>query len=151
MTDLINSIRNASPGDEIIGDCINQKGDTAILFPVIEMVRNCLFHYQNTPNTDNFGYVLHLKRGSIATGSQSDSYSTIGDDSEFDRNLIYAHIDPNIKELRLYRYANYDVGSDGTQFTPMVEEYYPLLARPFSPDHGPIFHNVYLKSYNTGN
>ena len=151
MTDLINSIRNASPGDEIIGDCINQKGDTAILFPVIEVVRNCLFHYQDTPNTDNFGYVLHLKRGSIARGYQSDSYSTIGDDSEFDRNLIYAHINPNINELRLYRYANYDVGSDGTQFTPTVEEYYPLLARPFSPDHGPIFHNVYMKSYNTGN
>lgn len=151
MTDLISSIRNSSPGDEIIGDCINQKGDTAILFPVIEIVRNCLFHYQNTPNTDNFGYVLHLKRGSIARGSESDSYSTIGDDSEFDRNLIYAHINPNINELRLYRYANYDVGSDGTSFVPTVEEYYPLLARPFSPDNGPIFHNVFMKSYNTGN
>lgn len=148
MTDLIDSIRNSSPGDEIIGDCINQKGDTAILFPVIEIVRNCLFHYQNTPNTDNFGYVLHLKRGSIAIGSESDSYSTIGDHPEFDRNLIYARIDPNIKELMLYRYANYDVGSDGTQFTPMVEEYYPLLARPFSPDNGPRFHNVFMKSYN---
>lgn len=148
MTDLINSIRNASPGDEIIGDCINQKGDTAILFPVIEIVRNCLFHYQNTPNTDNFGYVLHLKRGSIARGSESDSYSIIGDDSEFDRNLIYAHINPNINELRLYRYANYDVGNDGTKFIPTVEEYYPLLARPFSPDNGPIFHNVFMKSYN---
>ena len=141
MTEFLNAIRNSKIGDEIYGDgVIQQKG--SFIYPFIKKITQCTAKDSSLP-----GFIFELKRGFFIKGSSSSTYPTLKDESDRTKNITYCHID-SVNRLRFYNNCNYNVGTNGTEFNPIIQLIGNTTYDAFDVNNKPQFHNMFLKTYN---
>ena len=141
MTEFLNAIRNSKVGDEIYGDgVIQQKG--SFIYPFIKKITQCTAKDSSLP-----GFIFELKRGFFIKGTSSSTYPTLKDESDRTKNITYCHID-SVNRLRFYNNCNYDVGTNGTEFNPIIQLMGNTTYDAFDINNSPKFHNMFLKTYN---
>ena len=141
MTEFLNAIKNSKVGDEIYGDgVIQQKG--SFIYPFIKKITQCTAKDSSLP-----GFIFEVKRGFFIKGTSSSTYPTLKDESDRTKNITYCHID-SVNRLRFYNNCNYDVGTNGTEFNPIIQPYGNTTYDAFDANNHPKFHNMFLKTYN---
>lgn len=141
MTEFLNAIRNSKVGDEIYGDgVIQQRG--SFIYPIIKKIAQCEVKDSSLP-----GFIFELKRGFFIKGSSSTTYPTLKDATDRTKNITYCHID-SVNRLRFYNDCNYDVGTNGTEFNPIIQTTGNTTYDAFDVNNYPKFRNMFLKTYN---
>lgn len=141
MTEFLNAIRNSKVGDEIYGDgVIQQKG--SFIYPFIKKITQCTAKDSSLP-----GFIFELKRGFFIKGTSSSTYPTLKDESDRTKNITYCHID-SVNRLRFYNNCYYNVGTNGTEFNPIIQLIGNTTYDAFDNNNYPKFHNMFLKTYN---